>query len=251
MGAVDDALASLVDAATGEIVVLALPVLAVRSIMEAIGPALQPGCVVTDAASTKVDVERWAAALLPAHVQWVGGHPMAGKETAGLEHAEATLFRGRPWCVVPPDGADPRAVERVHQLALDTGAHPIEIDAQGHDRAVAAVSHLPFMAAAALARTVIDAESFEAIARIAGTGLRDMTRLASGDPTMHRDIVLTNRDNVVRSLEDYLSVLQDALAIVRALPTPEEAEGSAATEALGDYFARLKATRDAWLDQRC
>ena len=251
MGAVHAAPDALAEAATAEIVVLAPPVLAVRSLMKELGPSLSPGSIVTDAASTKVDVERWAAALLPGHVEWIGGHPMAGKETAGLEHAEATLFHGRTWCVVPPSGARADSVNRIRQLATDAGATPLEIDAERHDRAVAKVSHLPFMAAAALAHAVIDDDDFESIERIAGTGLRDMTRLASGDPTMHRDIVLTNRVNVVRSLERYVASLEETLALLRALPTPEDAESHRSTRDLSEYFAHLKAARDAWLGRRC
>ena len=221
-----------------------------RGLLADLAPHLAPGAIVTDAASTKADVERWALELLPSHVHWVGGHPMAGKETAGLEHAVSALFQGRTWCIVPPSNADSEAVRRVTQLAIDTGARPLELDAQSHDRAVAAVSHLPFTAAAALAASVITREDFGAHAAIAGTGLRDMTRLASGDPVMHRDICLTNRDNLVRELEQYVEQLQHAISLLRAAPAPDEAEGHPATADLGAYFEHLKERRDAWLAGR-
>ena len=245
MGAVDEAPAALADAVKAEVVLLAPPVLAIRHLLREIAPHLTDGTVVTDAASTKRHVERWALESLPATVRWVGGHPMAGKETAGLEHADGALFRGRTWCIVPPPGADPDAVHVVTQLAGDTGARTLKIDAAAHDRAVSAVSHLPFTAAAALADAVICDPRFGEIAAIAGTGLRDMTRLASGDATMHRDIVLTNRDNLVDSLERYIACLQGALSMLKRVS--EDEDGDAARE-LGEYFARLKHARDAWLE---
>ena len=245
MGAIDEAPATLADAVRADVVLLAPPVLAIRGLLQEIAPYLSDGTVVTDAASTKRHVERWALATLPATVRWVGSHPMAGKETAGLEHADGALFRGRTWCIVPPPGADPDAVHDVTQLEADSGARTLEIDAAAHDRAVAAVSHLPFTAAAALADAVICDPRFREIAAIAGTGLRDMTRLASGDATMHRDIVLTNRDNLVESLERYVARLQAALSMLKRMPDGENGE---AASALGDYFARLKSARDAWLE---
>jgi prephenate dehydrogenase len=244
MGAVDEAPAALADAVKADVVLLTPPVLAIRDLLQEIATHLTDGTVVTDAASTKRHVERWALETLPATVHWVGGHPMAGKETAGLEHADGALFRGRTWCIVPPPGADPVAVRVVTQLAADSGARTLEIDAAAHDRAVAVVSHLPFTAAAALADAVICDPRFGEIAAIAGTGLRDMTRLASGDATMHRDIVLTNRDNLVESLGHYVACLQSALSMLKGEADGEN--GDAASE-LGEYFARLKSARDAWL----
>jgi prephenate dehydrogenase len=264
-GAVDAAPATLAEAvAEAEVVLLAPPVLSMRELLAQVAPHLAPGAVVTDAASTKADVERWALALLPRGprgARWVGSHPMAGKETAGLEHADGTLFRGRTWCVVPPRGADPDAVALVARLARDTGARTLEIDAAAHDRAVAAVSHLPFMAAAAMARSVIARDRFGEMAPIAGTGLRDMTRLASGDAVMHRDICLTNRDNVIDELERYVARLNEAIALLRRQPDPDAAAaadaagepgdvGSPAAQELGAYFADLKTARDAWLARR-
>ena len=249
LGAVDETPKTLAEAAQADVVLLAPPVLAIRGLLRELAPHLKEGTIVTDAASTKSDVERWAAETLPSGVRWVGGHPMAGKETSGLEHSDTSLFQGRTWCIVPPPEADPNAVRLVTRLAADAGASTLEIDAAAHDRAVAAVSHLPFTAAAALADAVICDEVFERAASIAGTGLRDMTRLASGDATMHRDIVLTNRDNLVASLERYVACLQDTLALLRRLPPADSADESPAAAEIGDYFASLKRARDAWLDR--
>ncbi len=172
---------------------------------------------------------------------------MAGKETSGLEHADGDLFRGRTWCIVPPPGADPNAEATVIQLAQDTGACTLRIGAAAHDRAVAAVSHLPFTAAAAIARAIISRPDFTAIAPIAGTGLRDMTRLASADPVMHRDIVFTNRDNIINEVERYVDSLQGVLSLLRRLPGPDDASDDPATAELGRFFVELKEARDTWL----
>ncbi len=174
---------------------------------------------------------------------------MAWKETAGIEHADAALFRGRTWCLVPPPDADPDAVEVVKRLALDAGARPLLIDAAEHDRAVAATSHLPFTASAALCRAVIAQPGFAALAPVAASGLRDVTRLASGDPLMHRDICLTNRDNLVRELEAYAAQVRDLADLIRRLPEPEAAEQSEAPAALEALFVAAKQARDAWLAQ--
>ena len=246
-GAADVTPGSLAETVQADVVLLAPPVLAMKSLLAEIAPHLAPGTVVTDAASTKADPERWALGALPHGVHWVGSHPMAGKETAGLEHADSNLFRDRTWCIVPPPNADAEAVASVTRLAQDTGARTMQIDAAEHDRAVAAVSHLPFTAAAALAQSVIARETFALVAPVAGTGLRDMTRLASGDAVMHRDIVLTNRDNLVHELEQYALAIQEAIALLRRLPSPDDVEGDPAAAELGDWFAGLRDARDTRL----
>lgn len=248
-GAIDEIVPTLPEAARAEVVLLAPPVLAIRELLAHLAPHLAPGTIVTDVASTKQCVEQWARQLLPPGVRFVGGHPMAGKETAGIEHAEAALFRGRTWCLVPPPAADPGAVEVIRRLALDAGACPLLINAAEHDRAVAATSHLPFTASAALCRAVIAQPGFAALAPVAASGLRDVTRLASGDPLMHRDICLTNRDNLVRELEAYADHVRELADLIRHLPEPEAAEQSEVTARLEALLVAAKQARDAWLAQ--
>lgn len=246
LGAIDAAVDTLTGATDAELVLLAPPVLAIRQLMIDLAPLLSPGTVVTDVASTKGDVERWAGEFLPAHVSFVGGHPMAGKETAGIEFAEANLFRGRTWCIVPPAGAAQEAIELVTRIAADTGARTLRIGTADHDRAVAATSHLPFTAAAAVALSVILRDDFSAVAPVAGNGLRDMTRLASGDAMMHRDICLTNRDNLVHELECFSARLAEVTDLIRRLPDPDHAEGTPALADLEALFIGLKQARDQW-----
>ncbi len=247
-GFVDAAPESLAETvANSDVVVLAAPVLAIRQLLTDIGPHLSAGTVVTDVASTKASVEEWALDVLPANVEWVGGHPMAGRETAGIDHADSTLFNNRVWVVVPSNNARDVSVDRVVRLAIDAGSKVITMTAADHDVAVAQVSHVPFMISTALSDAVIGNSKFGEWAPVAATGLRDITRLASGDATMHRDICVTNRDNIVKGLEDVSAVLADLARQVRELPNPATAIGSEELEVLDQTFRRIKYDRDGWL----
>lgn len=247
-GFVDAAPESLAESvANSDVVVLAAPVLAIRQLLTDIAPHLSPGTVVTDVASTKASVEEWALDVLPATVEWVGGHPMAGRETAGIDHADHTLFNNRVWVVVPSNNARDVSVDRVVRLAIDAGSKVITMTAADHDVAVAQVSHVPFMISTALSDAVIGNSKFGEWAPVAATGLRDITRLASGDATMHRDICVTNRDNIAKGLEDVSAVLADLARQVRELPNPATAIGSEELEVLDQTFRRIKYDRDGWL----
>lgn len=247
-GFVDAAPESLAESvANSDVVVLAAPVLAIRQLLTDIAPHLSPGTVVTDVASTKASVEEWALGVLPASVEWVGGHPMAGRETAGIDHADHTLFNNRVWVVVPSNNARDVSVDRVVRLAIDAGSKVITMTAADHDVAVAQVSHVPFMISTALSDAVIGNSKFGEWAPVAATGLRDITRLASGDATMHRDICVTNRDNIAKGLEDVSAVLADLARQVRELPNPATAIGSEELEVLDQTFRRIKYDRDGWL----
>ena len=136
-----------------DVVVLATPVMAMRELMEIIGPQLQEGTVLTDVGSSKRVVAEWAEELLPKQVRFVGGHPMAGRETPGPENASADLFAGKPYCVVASPYSDQQAVSTVTTMAEAVGAKPYFINADEHDSFVAAVSHLPFLMSVALMET--------------------------------------------------------------------------------------------------
>lgn len=233
--------------ADADIVVLAPPVLAMRDLLRAIAPELRAGTVVTDVASTKEAPERWASAHLPAHVHWVGAHPMAGKELSGLDHIDPELFRGRTWVVVPPLGAERHAVAVVSRLGHDVGSRVIEMDAASHDAAVANVSHLPFMVSTALSAAVIGNDRFGDWSAVAATGLRDLTRLASGDALMHRDICATNRGRIAEAMDRFAFEFAAMAEMVRALPDDDDEAEIDALKHLGSQFDRVKADRDAWL----
>lgn len=191
-----------------DLVILAAPVLAMREILSDIAPLLKSGTAVTDVASTKAEVLGWANELLPRTVSFVGGHPMAGKETS-IEGADADLFRGATWCICPSVNASDEAIRTVLGMINALGAEPYFVDPSEHDAYVAGISHLPFVASTAL-MTVLSADpSWRDMKTLTAGGFRDMTRLASGSPEMHRDVVMTNRAAVKRWLDGYIAELQD------------------------------------------
>lgn len=219
------------------LVIIAVPIAALRDVFTAIAPHLAEGAVVTDTASTKADVMKWAAELLPASVSFVGGHPMAGKELSGIEHADAALFEGRAYCVCPTVDSPPSAIQSVTGLARALGAEPIFIDAEEHDVYAAAISHLPLIAATALFNLLRQSPSWDDLGQLASTGFRDMTRLASGDPAMSSAIWRTNREAIIH----WLDRLSEELKRIRGMLS------DAQDEDLFKLFAETKLQRDEFI----
>lgn len=212
-GLLDEAAPTAAAALDGaQLVVLAGPPLGVLStISELAGPlrsALAPDATITDVASTKALITKDADAY---QLPFVGGHPMAGRETSGAAAATSGLFLDRPWVVVRGAACRPIDLERVEALAVAVGARPVEMDPQDHDEAVAAISHLPLVLAAALVESVASsregASSWPLARRLAASGWTDMTRLARGDPEMGAGILATNAGPVAERLRALRGVL--------------------------------------------
>lgn len=184
-------------------VIVATPISAVAEVFKEIAPALTPGAVVMDTASTKSQVVRWARQHLPPEVDFIGGHPMAGKETSGLDSADPDLFRDRAFVLVPSVHAAESSIKLALGVVEAVGARPVFMDADEHDSYVAAVSHVPLVAAAALFLTAHQSQAWPELATLASTGFLDTTRLASGPPEMGLDIARTNRDHLVHWLDRY------------------------------------------------
>lgn len=225
-GVIDEVAATPEAAVAGaDLIVLAGPAPDILAQLDQLaGPwraSLRTDAVITDVASTKsAIVERAAALALP----FVGGHPMAGREMSGYEASTADLFVDRPWVVVP--SADPAAVARVEGLASATGARPRLMSAEDHDEAVAAVSHLPLVVAAALVEAVVGGGTethgdWPLAAGLAATGWRDMTRLARGDPIMGAGIAVTNGPRIARRIRDLVSVLDSWAADLERSEGPD------------------------------
>ena len=231
-------LASAVNGA--DIIVLATPVMAMKELMEYMGPELPEGCVVTDVGSSKKVVLEWADQYLPPNVHFVGGHPMAGKETAGPEAAEADLFRSKTYCVVPSARAAQQAVGEITAMIEAMGGIPYFISVDEHDSFVAAASHLPFLLSMALVGCTSKSANWEDIAQLASTGYRDLTRLASGDTVMHRDICVTNAEPIVAWIDAYIRELYE----FRKTLDPETETDP---ETLKDIFDQLAEARAKWL----
>lgn len=194
-----------------DLVYIATPVAAISAVMAQIAPSLKPGCVVTDAGSTKLGVMQAAAELLPPHAHFVGGHPMAGSERGGVAEARSHLFHGRTYLLTPTPGSDD-ALARLRELVIAIGARPVVVDAQSHDRIVARTSHLPHIAAAALCLALGD----NVLQRdFIGTGLRDTTRIAEGPVEVWREILMTNATEVLGALDEFIAATEryrDAVA---------------------------------------
>lgn len=234
-GAISQACATPEEAARdADLVVLATPVLAMRGLLARIAPVLKRGALVTDTASTKARVVAWAEALLPPHIAFVGGHPMAGREVAGIEAADAQLFDGCVYCLTPTIGVDSESMVTLSEIVERLGAHPVTLDAEQHDRYVAGISHLPFVLSTALVQALGESRDWPDMARLAASGYRDISRLAAGSPTMYHDICSTNKEAIL----GWLDALMAQLGVIRSLI---EHDG----EDLLAYFTRARGVREA------
>jgi prephenate dehydrogenase len=212
-GAVDAGTTDLAaGVAAADMIVLAAPVRTILRLLPEVGRAARPGALVLDMGSSKAQICA-AMADLPAGLQPVGAHPMCGKETAGFAAAEAGLYRGRPFVLCPLARTAPEALEMARNLALAVGGRPLLADPQAHDRAVAAISHLPYAVAACLVGAVAERAADDPLAwRLAASGFRDTTRVAASDVEMMLDTLLTNRAAVL----DWLDAFADQLGALRA-----------------------------------
>ncbi len=243
--AIDTPAKSLADAvAQADLVIIATPVLAARDILAQLAPVLPQGVVVTDVASTKAQICAWAADLLPDHVAFVGGHPMAGREQSGPAAADATLFQQAIYCLTPAVATPPYALERVETLVTMVGAKPYFIDADEHDGYVAGISHLPFLLSAALVEITGSSAGWKEMSHLAASGYRDMSRLAAGDVVMHRDICLTNRPALIRWINDMVALLLEVRTSLEADEDDQEER-----DKIDALFQHAKAVRDDWMNQ--
>lgn len=209
LGAIDQGEDNLKDAAKqADLIVIATPVLAVREILLGIGPHLSPGCVVTDTASTKVQIMKWAEETLPPRVDFIGGHPMAGRETHGIQAADAQLFRGCAYCLTPSKRASQESTDTLVAMIEKLGAVPFFIDAEQHDNLVAGISHLPMLISAALVSLTTKDSNWSKMRKLAASGYHDLTRLASGNPEVNSQICLSNQQAIARWIDRFSRELE-------------------------------------------
>jgi len=232
---IGESLASTVGKA--DIVILAAPTMAIKEILEQIGPHLISGCIVTDTASTKAKVMEWAGQYLPSRVDFVGGHPMAGKESAGIDVAEANLFQGRTYCLIPGRNSSPASIQLMVELVEKMGANPLFITALEHDNFVAGISHLPFILSSTLVMATTKSPVWEKMSGLAATGYRDVTRLASQHPRMNRDICLTNQENILLWIDEFSRELSRFRQLV-----------ADSSEDLEKAFMEARQARESWLE---
>lgn len=208
-GVVDQGTTRLLSGVAGvDIVILAAPVRAAIRQLAEIGPSLKDGAVVVDMGSTSSAVVR-AMEELPATIQPISTHPMAGKETSGFDSAEPGLFQNATWVLTPLRRTRPEAVALFTELICAVGAHPVHMEAAKHDRVVAAISHLPFLVASALVQAAATASRTDAeVWNLAAGGFRDTSRVAASEASMFLDILMTNRENVGAQLDEFIANIQ-------------------------------------------
>ncbi|MDZ4169031.1 MAG: prephenate dehydrogenase [Coriobacteriia bacterium] len=198
-----------------DLIVVATPARHAEEWLATIGAAGFTG-IVTDVASTKTGVVASARKHLSDPTHFVGGHPMAGSERSGVEAARGDLFDGAYWLLTPAPDTDPDAYRRVHALVSAFGARVVSVDAKRHDEAVAVVSHVPHVAAAALC-DVAGAHAGQGgeILRLAAGGFKDTTRIAAGSPELWTGICLDNADALASGLRELRMSLGEFEAMVR------------------------------------
>jgi prephenate dehydrogenase len=213
-GIVDEAGTDLGMAAGAEVVVLCTPVRLLIEQIGQLGAICAQGTIITDMGSTKTAIVR-AMDALPAGLRAVGSHPMCGKEQAGIDAAEGTLYRGAPWILTRTQRSDETSFQIVKRLAEAVGAVPREIDVERHDALLAFASHLPYMVSTAMvAATDQFGLSEPEVWQVMAGGFRDTSRVAASDPTMWLDILLTNRDTVLGAVRDYQFALDQFTALL-------------------------------------
>jgi prephenate dehydrogenase len=216
MGAVDRFELNLIKAIRGsDMIIIATPVLTIKDLLAEIAPHLRSDCIVTDTASTKSQVMNWAEKLLPSSVNFVGGHPMAGKEIFGIKAADANLFTDRVYCIMQSPHNNPVAVQTVSDMVQNLGAVPQYLNANDHDKLVAGISHLPFLLSAALTLVTTKNDSWPKMSQLASSGYRDLTRLASGNPEINASICNTNQSAIVYWIDEFIKELQKLRSSVK------------------------------------
>ncbi len=232
-GMIDEACTDLeTAAAAADLIVFCTPVDSIARQVQAAAAACKPGTVLTDTGSTKAAIVRDVEGRLPGGVAFVGGHPLAGSERRGPEHADAGMFEGRVVVLTPTDATPADAVAAVSAFWESLGARVRKMSPEAHDRAVSFTSHLPHLVASALAG-VLPPE----LVLLAATGFRDTTRVAAGDPALWAAVLEANREEVLRSLGRFEARLAEFRAALAA------ADGAALTGLL-EAGRRLRAATD-------
>jgi len=238
LGVIDTAAPSaMLAVADADLVLMAIPVSASEATFTAIRHAITTQTLLMDVGSTKGDViDAARRGLLEQLASFVPAHPIAGKEVAGVEHAEAGLFDGRQVVLTPIDATLPAHLQRATDTWRAIGAQVVVMTPEAHDTALAAVSHLPHLLAFAFANGIANQPQGARFLELAGPGFRDFSRIAASDPTIWRDILLANRTQVLAQAREFR----------KALEALETAILAGDRNALETSIAAASQTRSAW-----
>ena len=222
-----------------DLVVLCVPIGAMGDIMEKIGPLLKPGCTVTDVGSVKCSVIEAVKPHVPDNVHFVPAHPLAGTEHSGPESGFASLFDNR-WCLITPNGADNIAVESLENYWQALGANVDQLDPEHHDLVLAVTSHAPHLIAYTMVGVADDMKRVtnSEVINYSATGFRDFTRIAASNPTMWRDVFLSNKEATLEVLGRFT---EELFSLQRAIRTGDG-------DFLHDYFSRTRSIRRGIID---
>jgi prephenate dehydrogenase len=238
LGVIDQSAESALLAVSGsDIVLIAVPVAATEATFKAIRHLVEPGVLFMDVGSTKRDVVDAARRVLKERVpSFVPAHPIAGKEVAGIAHADAALYSGRQVILTPLPQTSPELVQKATDCWAAIGAQVLRMTPENHDAAFAAVSHLPHLLAFAYFNSVAHQPAGRDFLSLAGPGFRDFTRIAASDPTVWRDILMSNREEI----------LKQTLRFRHALDAMEHVMKSGNAEALEDLIRKASEARGGW-----
>jgi prephenate dehydrogenase len=238
LGVIDRTAESALQAVAGaDIVLLSVPVAATEATLRAIYQLVEPGVLVMDVGSTKRDVVDTARRVLKDRVgSFVPAHPIAGSERSGIEHADAALYSGRQVILTPLAQTRPELLQKADEAWTAIGAHVLRMTPEHHDTAFAAVSHLPHLLAFAYFAAIANQPAGREYLGLAGPGFRDFTRIAASDPAVWRDILLANREEVLKQAQRFRYAL-DALEHVMLA-------GNA--QALEDLVRSASLARSGW-----
>ena len=238
LGVIDIAAESALLAVSGsDIVLMAVPVSASEATFKAIRHMVEPGVLFMDVGSTKRDVVDAARRVLKERVgSFVPAHPIAGKEVSGVSHADASLYAGRQVIITPLPQTDPDLVQKATDVWSAIGAQVLRMTPENHDAAFAAVSHLPHLLAFAYFAAIVQQPAGRDFLSLAGPGFRDFTRIAAGDPEVWRDILMSNREEILKQSMRFRHTL-DAL---------EHVIKTSNVEALEDLIRSASDARANW-----
>jgi prephenate dehydrogenase len=238
LGVIDLAAESALLAVSGsDIVLIAVPVAASEATFKAIRHLVEPGVLFMDVGSTKRDIVDAARRVLKEKVaSFVPAHPIAGKEVAGVAHADATLYNGRQVILTPITQTHPDLLQKATDVWAAIGAQVLRMTPENHDAAFAAVSHLPHMLAFAYFNSVARQPAGKDYLSLAGPGFRDFTRIAASDPTMWRDVLISNREELLKQSTRFRHTLDAMEHVIK----------SGNIEALEDLIRSASDARSGW-----